>query len=100
MTRGGDGCRIAQWDGQEYRWTNSGLKGRAAVFARRFLPLENEEQRGDVVREPWPGKHTSNYRQTKHKSNGKRQTIPWSHANVTIGVGGNLRGVRLAVAIA
>lgn len=54
LTRGGDGCRIAEWDRTEYRWTNTGLKGRAAAFARRFLPLENEEQRGDVIREPWP----------------------------------------------
>lgn len=54
MTRNGNGCRLAVWDGQEYRFTNTGLKGRAAAFARRFLTLEREELRGDIGRESWP----------------------------------------------
>lgn len=54
MTRDGNGCRLAIWDGQEYRFTNSGLKGRAATFARRYLTLEREELRGNIKREPWP----------------------------------------------
>ena len=66
------GCRLAVWDapGQEYRFTNTGLKGRAATFARRYLTLEREDLRGDIQREPWPELRERLIARTSAASNG------------------------------